>query len=222
MEIVAEGVEATGPHGPLLRPTSLRVRGGQLLLVSGDPGPERTALALVLSGRLRPGRGTVRLDGRADARALRRTVAIVDAPGVTEPEGTIPVRDVVAEGLDLAGRRSGRAAVRRWLSEHGLEEHAEHRFEHLPTRERVRMTPALAVEDRRTSALVLDSPDRHGGDPAHWYAAALHQSEQGHAVVVLCSPHSAEQLDVPAARVADENRGHDAPAIRSAATEDAS
>lgn len=209
MEIVAEGVEATGAHGPLLRPTSLRARSGRLLLATGEPGSGRTALALVLSGRLRPGGGTVRLDGRTDATALRRAVAIVDAPGITEPENSVPVRDVVAEGLGMARHRSGRRHVRTWLSGHALDEYSSRRFEQLPAFDRTRLLLALAGEGPTTRALILDCPDRHGGDPAGWYSLALHQADRGRAVVALCSPYSAEKLDVTPARVGEDNRTHD-------------
>ncbi len=206
MEIVAEGVEVVGAHGPLLTPTSLRVRNGEPLLITGDSGTARTALALALSGRIKPSRGTVRLDGALDARALRRRVGIVDAPGVTAPEDAVSVRQVTAEGLSLAGRRSGRRAVRVWLAEHELSGHAEQRFENLPAPHRTRLLAELARAGRGTRALLFDAPDRHGGPPDHWYALARETAEHGLTTAVLCSPHSAEKLDVPAAFLGADNR----------------
>ncbi|SDY98600.1 hypothetical protein SAMN05216215_104171 [Saccharopolyspora shandongensis] len=207
MEIVATGVEVIGAHGTLLAPTSLRARTGQVLLVAGDPNSGRTALALALSGRLRPTRGAVRLDGAIDATALRRSVAVVDAPQITEPDDALAVRDVVAEGLSLAGRRSGRRRVRDWLSARDwLPEGAgEQRFEHLAGYERTRLLTELACEGRATKALVLDCPDRHGGDPAGWYSLAARQAERGLAVIALCSPHSADKLGISPARVGADN-----------------
>ncbi|GAA0523145.1 hypothetical protein [Saccharopolyspora thermophila] len=203
MEIVATGVEVAGARGQLLAPTSLRARSGRLLLVAGDPNSGRTALALALSGRLRPTRGEVRLDGTADPSALRRAVAVVDAPQITEPEGALPVRDVVAEGLSLAGRRSGRRAVRAWLQARELP--ATERFENLAGLARTRLLVDLAVESRAVRALVLDCPDRHGGDPAGWYELAARQAARGLAVVALCSPHSADRLGVFPARIGADN-----------------
>ena len=205
MEIIAESVEVTGPHGPLLQPTSLRVRDGQLLLVTGDPDSGRTALALTLSGRLRPSRGTVRRDGSTDANALRRTVAIVDAPQITEPEGSVPVTDVVAEGLSFARRRSGRRAVRAWLAEHHLDQFSAERFEHLPSTARTELLVELAAAGRDVETLILDCPDRHGGDPLGWYSLAARHAERGLAVVVLCAPYSAEKLGVSHSRVGPAN-----------------
>ncbi|MCI2421819.1 hypothetical protein MOQ72_30725 [Saccharopolyspora sp. K220] len=203
MEIVATGVEVTGAHGPLLAPTSLRVRSGHVLLVTGDPNSGRTALALALSGRLRPSRGTVRLDGAIDANAQRRSVAVVDAPQISEPDGALPVRDVVAEGLSLAGRGSGRRKVREWLSAHAAA--GNERFEHLAGFERTRLLVGLGCAARSTKALVLDCPDRHGGDPTGWCSLATRCAERGMAVIVLCSPHSADKLGIAPARIGADN-----------------
>ncbi|WP_406691840.1 ATP-binding cassette domain-containing protein [Saccharopolyspora sp. ID03-671] len=199
MEIVATGVEVIGAHGPLLAPTSLRVADGQTLLVTGEAGTGKTALALALSGRLKPSAGSVRLDGSADADVLRRTVAVVDAPQITEPDEALQVRDVVAEGLSLAGRRSTRRKVRDWLAERELP--GDVRFENLPAHQRTRLLIDLACESRTTRALVLDCPDRHGHDPQHWYSPATARAADGMAVIVLCSTHSADELGAPAVRI---------------------
>lgn len=201
MEIVAEAVEVTGAHSRLLAPTSLRVSSGELLVVSGEPNAGHTALGLVLSGRLPPGRGSVLRDGSPSTSALRRSVAVVDAPEITEPEPSVPVRTVAAEGLSLAGRSARRGAVRSWLSARGLAEHASTRMENLPPAERTRLLVYLAGAAESVGALVLDTPDRHGGDPRDWYELALRESRRQRAVVLLCSAHSADRLDVPHVRI---------------------
>lgn len=194
MEIVAEDVEVAGAHGPLLRPTSLRMESGRTQLVPGTPGPGLTALALVLSGRLRPSGGRVHVDGTDNPRNLRRTVTVVDAPEVTSPEGSVRVRDVVAEGLSLAGHRSGGRAVRGWIRRHDLENQARERFENLAPLTRTRLLVDLAIESAHVQALVLDSPDRHGGDPSGWYALAQREADRGFAVAVLCEPYALQAL----------------------------
>ncbi|MHA6799163.1 P-loop NTPase family protein [Bounagaea algeriensis] len=206
MEIIAEGVEVVGAHGPLLAPTSLRVRDGEPLLITGEDATARTALALALSGRIKPTRGTVRLGGALDARALRRRTGIVDAPGITAPEQAVSVRQVTAEGLSLAGRKSGRRAVRARLAEHGLSGHAEQRFENLPAAHRTRLLAELARTGSGTRALLFDAPDRHGGPPEHWHELARETAAHGLATAVLCSPHSAEKLDAPTALLGADNR----------------
>ena len=132
MEIHAQRVGVTGAHGPLLRPTTLRIGPGEFALVAGDPGDGHTALGLALSGRLRPSTGSVLLDGRDAAAELRAKVALVDAPEVNEPEAALTLRTVVGEELAMIGRRGGRKAVADWLVEHGADEHADSRFEHVP------------------------------------------------------------------------------------------
>ena len=204
MEIVAEGVEVNGAHGPLLERTSLRVRDGRLLLVAGDVHFGRTAMALVLAGRLQSGRGTVRIDGAVAPGRLRESVVVVDAPEITEPEGSVSVRTVVAEGLSMAGRPSRRSRVRAWLTEHSAEQYERERFENLPALVRTRLLIDLARESG-AGALVLDSPDRHGGDPSGWYALARREAERGTAVVVLCSPHSAHRLRAPHALLGEDD-----------------
>lgn len=211
MEIVVEDVEVAGPHGPLVPSTSLQADTGRVVLVSGADQAERTALGLVLAGRLRPTRGAVRLDGRAAGGTLRRQVAVVDAPGVTEPDGCLPVHDVVAEGLHLAKRRSGRRAVRTWLDARGLSRHAGERFENLAPTDRTGLLLDLARETRGVRGLVLDSPDRQGSPPRHWYSAATRAARSGYAVAVLCSPLAADGLGVPAARIGEDNTPEDPP-----------
>ncbi|QUH00627.1 hypothetical protein HUO13_07165 [Saccharopolyspora erythraea] len=208
MEIVAEGVEVTGAHGPLLQRTSLRVHGGQLLLVAGDSEIARTALALTVAGRLAPTAGTVRLDGAITPSGLREAVAVVDAPDVTEPEPTVSVRTVVAEGLSFAGLGSRRSRVRTWLAAHDADQHERERFENLPALVRTRLLVDLS-RAAGPRALVLDSPDRHGGDPAGWYSLARRQAERGIAVVVACSTHSALRLQAPHALIGEDNRPED-------------
>lgn len=205
MHIVASNVAVTGTSGRMLAPTSLEVSSGELLVVTGDPNDGHTALALVLSGRMRPDEGSIRLDDNGKPARLRREIAVVDAPEITEPDDVVPVRDVVAEGLSLAGYRSGRRAVRNWLRRRELADRATDRFEHLNHAERTRLLLDLASSPRTTSALVLDQPDRHGTDLTAWHPAAAEHAANGMAVIVLCAPHSAERLDVPTARIGADN-----------------
>lgn len=205
MHIVASNVAVTGTSGRMLAPTSLEVSSGELLVVTGDPNDGHTALALALSGRMRPDEGSVRVDDDPRPARLRRAIAVVDAPEITEPDDVVPLRDVVAEGLSLAGNRSGRRSVRNWLRERDLADRAKDRFERLDHAQRTRVLLELAQLPRTTGALVLDRPDRHGTDPAAWHPAAAEHADNGMAVIVLCAPHSAERLDVPAARIGADN-----------------
>lgn len=200
MEIQAEQVAVDGSHGPLLRPTSLRVRSGDVLLVAGEPGDGHTALGLVLTGRMKPSHGHVLIDGVRDVRAQQRRLAIVDAPGVTAAEDALSVRCTVQEGLALSGRRSGRRAVRDFLALHDLTARADERWESLPANVRVPLSAALAAHSG-VHGLVLDTPDRHGGSPHDWYSLARRYADRGLAVVVLCGPYAVRHLGLPAARI---------------------
>ena len=114
--------KASSVHAPvpLLEPTTLAVRSGERLLVAGEPGHGHTALALALAGRLKVDAGSVELDGERSGRRLRRAVALVDVPGVSEPDAVLPLRTVVAEELAMAGRSTRRGAVQAFLDERGM------------------------------------------------------------------------------------------------------
>lgn len=201
MEIVARRAGVTGAHGALLEPTSLRVPSGEPVLVAGDPGAGQTALALVLSGRMRPTTGEV----GPSARELRRRVVLVDSPDVTEPEGALALAAVVGEELAACGRPSGRKAVADWLVEHDADRHAGTRFERVPADVRCRLLLDLAAGRPDAAVLVLDSPDRYHGDPLRWWELARAHVTPERSVVALCSTASAALLDAPALRIGADN-----------------
>ncbi len=201
MEIYARHVGVTGSHGPLLRPTSLRIRPGDLALVAGEPGRGHTALALTLAGQLRPDTGEVLVDGRPDRAALLRRVAVVDAPQVTEPDDGLPLAAVIAEELALTGAASGRRAVSGWLAARDGAQYARDRVQTLPPAVRTRLLVELAAARPGIEVLILDCPDRHTDDVRSWWDLARAHAERGIAVVVLCNNSSAQLLGVPAARL---------------------
>jgi hypothetical protein len=192
------GVE--GAHGPLLRPTSLRVRSGEVAVVSGEPGDGHTALALALSGRMRPSSGAVLLDGRERPKELRRRVAVVDAPGVSAPDDALDLATVVGEELGYAGRPRGHRAVATWLAERDATRYLGQRVEAVPAELRTRLLVELAALRPGVDAIVLTCPDRHGGDPHDWWQLAVEQADAGRAVVALCINPAAAQLDLAVAR----------------------
>ncbi|SDO13190.1 ATP-binding cassette domain-containing protein [Lentzea jiangxiensis] len=201
MEIQARRAGVNGGHGPLLRPTSLTVKPGELTLVAGEPGAGHTALALVLSGRMKPSTGTV----SPDARKLRKQVVLVDAPEVNEPEESLSLAAVVGEELAMNGMPSSKKAVHDWLVEHAADEHATKRFEHVPARTRCAVMLDLAAARPGVTTLVLDCPDRYHPDPREWFALAHDHVSPERAVVVLCSNSSAGILDLPHARLGEDN-----------------
>jgi energy-coupling factor transporter ATP-binding protein EcfA2 len=162
-------LRVNGRRDDLLPPTSLQATRGELLLVTGDRQDQRTALALTLSGRMKPDSGTVSWDGQSRIRPLRLASALVDSPGVNEPEQHLSVRDLVTEDLSLIPRRyRGALLSKPWLKVNRFEDISDMWAEQLPPRRRTELLTALALANPRTDLLVLDSPDRHGPDPADW------------------------------------------------------
>lgn len=153
----------------LLPTTSLRVLRGELVLVAGIRQDQRTALALALSGRMKPSAGRLEWDGSARINNVRQASAVVDSPGVNEPEQHLSVRDLVTEDLALVPRRHrGPLQSNPWLKANGFEDIAGLWTEQLPAARRLQLLTALALANPLTDLLVVDSPDRHGAGPADW------------------------------------------------------
>lgn len=206
MRISLRGVSVQGRRGPVLEPMDLDLSTGECVLVAAEPGHGHTALALVATGRLRPFAGTVELvDSRRATRssqALRAVSAVVDVPGVNEPEEALTVADVAAEGLALARRRSLPPDVSRWLADQDLADERRRRVDQLPGVLRTSLLAELAAADRDVRFVVLTVPDRHGGDPWGWWSVAEALAATGYGVLVQCTRSSARDLgvDLPPAR----------------------
>ncbi|MEW1920867.1 ABC transporter ATP-binding protein [Pseudarthrobacter oxydans] len=165
----AQRLSAHGRRDPLLPATSLHVRRGELLLVTGGRQDHRTALALLLSGRMKPSEGLVSWDGSERLKARRLASALVDSPGVNEPEQHLSVRDLVTEDLALIPRRYRGALVSGpWLKVNSFEDIADSWTEQLDPARRLELLTALALANPHTDLLVVDSPDRHTADAAGW------------------------------------------------------
>ncbi len=217
MQITLTDVRVDGRREPMLDPLDLTWSTGECVLVAGEPGHGHTALALVATGRFEPSAGEVRLvpgDGPAPSRrtgrtarasgagALRDVTAVVDVPGISEPDDALTVSDVVAEGLALAGRRSLPPDVTRWLAEHSLGADRTRRIDQVPGVVRTALLAALAAEREGVRFVVLTLPDRHGGEPSGWWEVAQTLAAAGLGVLVQCTRASARDLgvDLPPAR----------------------
>ncbi len=178
-----------GRRNPLLPPTTLQAPRGGLMLVAGDRQDQRTALALALSGRMKPSAGTATWDRRTSIKSLRNASAVVDSPGVNEPEQHLSVRDLVTEDLALVPRRyRGALLSDPWLKINRFEDIAGLWTEQLPPGRRMELLTALALADPNTDLLVVDSPDRHSADAADWLprlTALAHDAGRPLAVVAV-------------------------------------
>ena len=154
-----------------------------LVAVGTERGP--VLASLIAAGRMRPDRGSVLLDGAADEQALRRAVALVDTPVVAEPPAPVPVASVVAEELRFAGLPSGRAAVTGILDELGITAWRRAPIADLPPSDRIRLLLTLAAARPGVRALVLTSPERHGGASGDWLGLARSFTDTGTPVLVI-------------------------------------
>lgn len=176
---------AKGRRDLALPETTLTYRSRRATLAVAETEQRPTVLGLIASGRMRPDRGTVTVDGVSDRRRLRRTVALVDAPDVSEPAPNVSVAGVVGEELMFAGRAADPLSARRWLDEHDLRSLSRTPIADVAPAQRLRMLLELAALRPGVEALVLISPDRHGGDPSEWWPLAEEFAARGFAVLVI-------------------------------------
>ncbi|MGW9114548.1 hypothetical protein [Microbacterium sp. NPDC055683] len=191
MRIAAQRVS----KGGALPETTVHAESGSVTVVAVEGAQRPTVLALILGGRMHPDTGQAMLDGRADARGLRRAVALVDAPDVSAPADDLPLAAVLHEELAFAGVRGARRATRRLLADLDLVAHRATPMGELPADIRVRALAETAAQGRGVEALVLVSPDRHGGDPGGWHDVAVRWADRGFAVVVLAGAAAAAAVD---------------------------
>ncbi|MFJ4171112.1 ABC transporter ATP-binding protein [Paenarthrobacter sp. NPDC089714] len=162
-------LQINGRRTDLLPPTSLEAKRGELILISGEGQDQRTALALALSGRMKPSDGILSWDSTTKTKRIRLASALVDSPGVNEPEQHLSVRDLVTEDLSLIPRRyRGALLSKPWLKVNRFEDIADLWIEQLPAGRRLELLTSLALADPAIDLLVVDSPDRHSADPAAW------------------------------------------------------
>lgn len=172
---------------------------GRATLVVAETEQRPTVLGLVASGRMKVDSGTVTIDGRADAAAIRRAVALVDAPIVSEPEPNVTVAGVVAEELMFAGHAPSPFAAQRWLTTMGLDDLSGLPIGNVDGATRVRLLLELAALRPGVEGLVLVAPDRHGGEPVAWWRIAEELADRGYAVLVIAGHASQTALDATAA-----------------------
>lgn len=178
----------------MLDDVSLRLEAGTRMLAVGEPGHGHTALALVVGGRLVPDSGDVLVNGMPDPARLRACSAVVDVPGVTEPDEALTVAGTAAETLALAGCRATPRAVTTWLAVHGLAHVRTARIDQIDAITRTSLLTALAVQDPAVRFLVITLPERHGGAPSEWWALAAEYAALGYGVLVQCTSASAHVL----------------------------
>jgi ABC-type transport system involved in cytochrome c biogenesis ATPase subunit len=194
-ELVAAGVWVNDARRTLLEPTTVSVATGEIVAVHGDPGHRHALLALALGGRLVPEGGEVGVDGDYSVEALQRHVALVDVPGVSEPDEVSRLTTIVGEELAMAGLPARRSHVDDWLTGAGLRPHVDDRIEDLPAGQRTVAMARLASLRPGVQFLVLALPERNGIDPEGWLAGAVSLAEAGFGVLATTSVGIARHLE---------------------------
>lgn len=194
MRIQLHGV-SKGRAGQALPRTSLEFHTGAVRYALAETEQRPTVLGLIASGRMKPDTGRVTIDGDANATALRRRVALVDAPDVSDPHPDIALAGVVGEELMFAGRGATPLHARRWLAQLGYSELAAAPVGTVDPSARVRILCELAVLREGVEGIVLVSPDRHGGVPDGWWRIAAEFAERGYAVLVVVGGSAAVALE---------------------------
>lgn len=185
MRLELDGVAIGDPAAPALPALDVVLTDAAptVAAVGTERGP--VLASLIAGGRMRPDRGIVRLDGAADGGALRRAVALVDTPVVAEPPAALRVAAVVAEDLRFAGLPNGRAAVADVLDDLGIASWRRAPIADLPPTTRILLLLTLAAARPGVRALVLTSPERHGGASADWLGLARSFTDAGTPVLVI-------------------------------------
>ena len=164
-----DDVEARYPDGMVaLSGVSLSVRPGEVCAVLGPNGAGKSTLVRILSGALRPSRGSVTLSGEdlsaLDRRALAQRVAVV--PQHVDVAFGFTVRQVVAmgraphQGPWMRASDEDDAAVERALAVCDLDRLAERPVSHLSGGEQARVAVARAMA-QTARLLVLDEAASH-------------------------------------------------------------
>ena len=195
-----------GRKGRALPETSVTYRTGEAVLASAETEQRPTVLGLLASGRMRPDSGTITIDGREDAAAMRRSIALVDAPDVSDPDSNVLLVGVVEEELMFAGQRSHPVAALRWLEQYGLRGLATTPISDVEPAARLRVLCELAVLRKGVEGFVLVAPDRHGGEPLVWWRLAREFAGRGLAVLAIAGKASERlilQDDRPSEEIAE-------------------
>lgn len=175
-------------------PLSITVADGvpTAIAVEGDEQP--LLVSVLLGGRTKNSSGRVLVDGREDPDELRTRTALVDTPWVAEPTAGIALATIVSEEFAYASLPSSGRAVKSFLAKHGLADYAALPIRSMPAADRTRMFSELAALRGGVDALIVTSPERHGGWPHEWFGALTEIAARGLAVAIVTDAATAEIL----------------------------
>ena len=184
-----------GRAGQALPPMSLEFHSGAVRFALAETEQRPTVLGLIASGRMKPDTGRVTIDDTANTKELRRRIALVDAPDVSDPHPDITLAGVVGEELMFAGVGATPLHARRWLTQLGYDELASTPIGNVEPAARVRILCELALLRDGVDGVVLVAPDRHGGSPDGWWRIAGEFADRGYAMLVIIGGSAAVALE---------------------------
>jgi len=176
---IGEGLGASVP------PLTIAVADGEVSVLAVETAERPMLVSLLLGGRIRPDSGTVTIDGRDDLDELRTRSALVDTPVVAEPTPGLSLASIVAEEFSFAKRPASRRAVHTFLKRNGIDDYAAVPVRSLPPAKRTRIFSELALLRPGVSALIVTSPERHGGEPAEWFDTLAEIAARGVTIVIV-------------------------------------
>jgi len=179
IRVTLDGAAVGAGATAALPPVSASFAAGTPTLLETEGGTRPTVLSLVASGRMKLDAGSVTavridVDGRERTlkpAELRRAIALIDTPLVAEHSDDVSVSSVVREELALARshRRADRPA--------GYSD--KRPFGSLNAVDRLALLVDLALRRPDVEALVITSPERHGGEPALWWRLVRETAARG-------------------------------------------
>ena len=191
---------------PIIEPTSLRIKQGDLTLIVGETEVSQVSFALSLAGRMKLSSGSVKIDNEENPELLQEMVALVDVPNISEPDDVMKLETIVGEELAIAGRKAMLKHVRAFLQQNKISKYAKETFETLPNKIRYDVLMKLASIRPNTKVLLLAEPDRLGGKPEIWWKIAKKYNKLGFTVVVQCRESSARILGEEYFRLGENNK----------------
>lgn len=201
MRVTLDAASVGSGDEAALPPVSVRFATGGVTLLATEGGNRPTVLSLVASGRMKLDAGSVTAtaSGRPlTAAQLQRRVALIDTPLVAEHSPDVSVQTVVREELALAKSRARAPWEERYP--------AKRTFGSLSGPERLELLIELALRRPEVEALVVTSPERHGGEPATWWHLLREVAARGVAILVVTDHATVAHLErLPQAEAAGDD-----------------
>lgn len=196
--ILGQGIAAAGPEGLVFSDVDLRIEPASLTAVTGPGGSGRTAMLLVLSGRMRMLAGWLEVDGLRLPRKARKVRRIVHparlCPGC-ELEEWHTIREAITE-RKLVGPATDKT-IDSALSLVGLDIDPRELVGELPDDERLLLSLALTVAGA-PGAIVVDDVEKGlpAEERARVWATLRDLTRIGMTVIASSTDPPAGEVDV--------------------------